>query len=436
MTIKRIILGFALALLLPGGLSAQFAQSDVVDRLVAVVGDSVIVHTQIEEEIQRMKLGGNPIPEPGTPQYPAFYRGVLDQFVDRLLILQAAAKDSLIQVDDATIDENVSERLSQLTQQFGGQPALQTALAAEALTLAEYRELLRHEARTEQIQQLYFQLHVRRAAPMDLSEEELLARFEEASARLQQRPRLLTFRQVVMEPESSPDAMAAARAQAQEILDRVNAGEDFAELATEFSDDPGTAALGGDLGWFRRGRMVREFEEVAFSLLDGQVSDLVQTDYGYHIIKVERYRAGERSARHILIIPEKTEADLVRTREAAVDVKRRAEAGESMKMLFTEYSDPAAPDSVTVAFEQLGELPPAYAALNSASAGDIVGPLEYDAGGGQLRFAIVKVEEIREAGAYTFEDLRGQLADALQQEKQIDRILSSLRANTHIDIRM
>lgn len=436
MMIKRTILAFAVALVLPAPASAQFGSSDIVDRLVAVVGDSVVVHTQVEEEIQRMKLGGNTVPEPGAPQYDAFYRSVLNQFVDRLLILQAAAKDSLIQVDEATIDENVSDRLVQLTQQFGGQPAFQAALAAEALTLAEYRELLRHEARTEQIQQLYFQLNMRRNSPIDLSEEELLSRFQEASGRLQQRPRLLTFRQVVLEPESSADAMDAARDEAQALLDRINAGEDFAELATAHSDDPGTASLGGDLGWFRRGRMVREFEDVAFSLLDGQVSDLVQTEYGYHIIKVERYRPGERSARHILIMPEKTAADLDRAREVAGDVMARAQAGESMKDLFAEFSDPAAPDSVTIAFEQLGELPPPYAQLSSATTGDFIGPLEYDAGGGQLRFAVVLVEEIREAGAYTFEDLRGQLADALQQEKQIDRILSNLRANTHIDIRM
>ncbi|NIR80114.1 MAG: hypothetical protein GWO00_17630, partial [Gemmatimonadetes bacterium] len=117
-------------LLLPGSLSGQVVQGDVVDRLVAVVGDSVVVQTQVQEEIQRMALQGPPVPDETDPEYEEFFRTVLDQFVDRLLILQAAARDSLIQVDDALIDERVNEQITQLAQQFGGQTQFQQALAA------------------------------------------------------------------------------------------------------------------------------------------------------------------------------------------------------------------------------------------------------------------------------------------------------------------
>ncbi len=83
--------------------------------------------------------------------------------------------------------------------------------------------------------------------------------------------------------------------------------------------------------------------------------------------------------------------------------------------------------------------PPAYVALRTVSSGDVVGPLEYNGGQGNaqdVRFAVVKVLEVREAGAYTFEDLRPQLASQLQQEKQLERILEELRARTYIQIRM
>ena len=433
---KRIALVVTVLSALPAPSTGQLIESDVVDRLIAIVGDSVIVQTQVQEEMQRMALGGTVVPPVSDPGYEAFFRSLLDQFVDRLLVLQAAAKDSLIQPDAETIDERVNERITQLSTQFGSQALLQEALRAEALTLAEYRDILRSEARTEQIQQLYFQLHVRNTSPAEVTEEELLARFQLARAELQQRPKLLTFRQVVVAPEASEDAMEGARVEAQALLDRINAGEDFAELAREHSDDPGTGQLGGDLGWFRRGRMVREFEDAAFALFDGQVSDLVRTDFGYHIIKVERFRAGERQARHILIVPEKSEGDLDRARAVGLDVMQRAEAGESMASLHTAYSDPAAPDSLTLPFEQLSELPPAYGALRTASSGDFIGPMEYEVGPGETRIAVVHLIEVREAGAYTLEDLRGQLASQLQQEKQVERMLAGLRANTHIEIRM
>jgi peptidyl-prolyl cis-trans isomerase SurA len=424
------------AALLPSPVVGQLGQPDIVDRLVAVVGDSSVVQTQVIEEIQRMSLGGAPVPEPTDPAYSALFSQVVEQFVDRLLVLQAAARDTLIQIDDSDLDQTVNDQIANLATQFGGQPALQLALAEEALTLAQYREMMKNDARISRIQQMYFQRALRDAPPIPVSEAEMLARFQQASSTLQQRPKLMTFRQVVIAPKASEAAIEAARVEAQALLDRINAGEDFAELARANSDDPGSAALGGDLGWFRRGRMVREFEDAAFSLIDGQVSDLVQSEFGFHIIKVERYRAGERQARHILIIPEKTEEDMERARAEAQDVRTRALAGESMEQLFEEFSDPAAPDSVTFAFEQIGELPAAYAVLRTAAGGSVVGPIEYEVGPGERRIAVVKVVELREAGAYTFDDLRPQLSTALQQEKQIERIVSGLRARTHIEIRM
>ena len=434
--IKHSLLLLAAVALLPVSASGQFFETDVVDRLIAVVGDSVVVQTQIQEEIQRMSLGGSPVPDEGDPEYETLFRSVLDQFVERLLILQAAAQDSLIQPNDAMIDERVNDRITQLSQQFGGQPALQEALAAEALSLTEYREILTGEARSEQIQQMYFQMHMRDATPIEVTEEELLERFQEAREQLNQRPKTVTFRQVIVSPKASAAAIEVSRLEAQALLERVQAGEDFADLARTHSDDPGSGSLGGDLGFFRRGRMVREFEDAAFALVDGEVSDLVQTDFGFHIIKAVRSRPGERQASHILIVPDKSADDLDRARAVAADLLAQAQGGASMADMFKEHSEPGTPDSLTVAFDQIGELPPVYVALRTAATDDFIGPLEYQAGPAETLFTIVHVLEVREAGAYSLEDLRGQLATQIQQEKQTEKVLEELRAGTHIEIRM
>ncbi len=113
---------------------------------------------------------------------------------------------------------------------------------------------------------------------------------------------------LVKHPELDPQK---TRAQAEDILKRVRAGEDFAKLAKEFSSDPGSKANGGDLGWFGKGQMVKPFEDAAFALKPGEVSGIVESQFGYHIIKLDERRtaqpgadgqpADEVHARHILI---------------------------------------------------------------------------------------------------------------------------------------
>ena len=121
----------------------------------------------------------------------------------------------------------------------------------------------------------------------------------------------------------------------------------------------------------------------------GLGEDEIETKFGFHIIKVERRRPGERNARHILIVPERTEDDVALAREVAMQVRQQAESGTSMSELYDEFSDPAAPDSITFAFEQLPELPPAYEMLRTASAGDFVGPKNTPLARQQLEVALV-----------------------------------------------
>ena len=423
-------------LLSPGFMTGQVpSEEDVVDRVMAIVGDSIILRTEIQEELQRMAMSeGVPLPDPG-PELDQMMSEVLDQMINRSLVLQEAARDTLIRVNDSEIEDRVVARIDDVAQQFGGQSGLQQALATDGLNLAEYRDLLRTQIRQEQTQQLFLQRTLQNAPTIELSEDDLLTAFQASRAQLQQRPKIITFTQVVLKPTPSEISQQTARSEADSLLGEIQGGSNFEELAQLHSDDIGSAELGGDLGWFRRGMMVTEFDEAAFSMRDGQVSDIVQTEFGYHIIKIERSRAGEKRGRHILVIPEMTETDIQRTRDTASVVLGRVKAGEPMEILFSQYSDEEAPDTLRVPFDQIDQLPPGYGVIATGVGNEVIGPIEYETPRGEIRLAVVKVEEVREAGAYTFEDLRGQVAAQLQEQRQYARILEELRAKTHIEIR-
>src|SRR5262249_48711770 len=192
--------------------------------------------------------------------------------------------------------------------------------------------------------------------PVPPTEQEMRSYFDEQKGSLGSRPATVSFRQIVITPQPSLAATAAARAKADSILLELRRGADFATAAKRFSRDPGSKDQGGSLNWFRRGVMVPEFERVAFSLKPGIVSDPVESPFGFHLIQVERAQPGEVQARHILIIPEIDSAHVDSARARADTVRARILAGASFDSLQRRYHDPSAEkDADNVPVDKLPE---------------------------------------------------------------------------------
>lgn len=168
-------------------------------------------------------------------------------------------------------------------------------------------------------------------------------------------------------PELDP---AKARSTAEDIVRRARAGESFDALAKEYSSDPSNKDKGGDLGWFGRGRMVKAFEDAAFALQPGQVSDVVQTQFGYHIIKLEERRNGtsqtgqpeeQLHARHILIPSGEAEDNpMGPPQQSARDKAKAAVEQEKEEKIINEIvarSHISVADNFTVAAPQMPQMP-------------------------------------------------------------------------------
>lgn len=418
----------------------------VVDRVVAVVGDSVILKTDLDERVFRLLAArGQTMPE-DPAVLDRLYREALEGAINELLVIQAAARDS-ITVEDSEVTRLVDREIARQRQALGGELAFTQAIRETGMTLNEYREELAVQIRRQRMIDAYISSLQRERRPPPVTEAEAREFFESQRQNLGQRPATISFEQVVVRPRPTEAAREAARAEAEEILEQLRNGADFEEMARRYTDEPGGRERAGDLGWFRMGQMVPEFERAAFSLPPGAISNVVETSFGFHIIKVERVKGGERHARHILIIPEMTEEDYARTQEIAREVAQRMREGEPIDSLVARYGDPAlqAPNSLLaprvgpLLRDGLADLPGPYAnALANVEEGQVLEPFRLTGVGEGKHWVVVRVTELTEAGEYSWDDpeLRSRVREQLERQKLMEELIRELRTRTHVEIRI
>lgn len=405
--------------------------AELVDRVVAVVGDTVILLSDVQAELQNLEASGQALPsDPAARDRIA--QDILETRVNDLILLEAA-QDAGITVSDQEVQALVEADITAVRRRFNdSEIALQQALAQSGLTLAQYRQQLTEQHHSQQLIEAFMGMRLRSRARPLVSEDQIREFFESQRANLGTRPATVSLRQAIIAPQPSDSAKRAARVEAEEVLRELSAGVEFEVLARRLSDDTGTSEHGGDLGWFRAGRMVPEFERAAFALRPGQTSGIVETDFGFHIIRVDRVRGAERQARHILIRPELTESDIAAARTRADSVMAAAAGGASILTLARQYGTPSGETELERV--PMDRLPPAYAtALANASASALVGPIEIEGPLGSS-WAVVRVVSRTEAGEYTLDDVREQIRERLQQQVMVEQLVQELRGEIYVAV--
>ncbi|HXF96516.1 MAG TPA: peptidylprolyl isomerase, partial [Gemmatimonadales bacterium] len=409
----------------------------VLDRIVAVVGTRPILLSQLEVQMVQLRAQGVEVPDDSAGR-EAVLRDLLQQMIDEQLLVQQAERDTAIQVTDQEVQEAVERTFQNVRQQFGSETEFQTELRRAGFASAE--EWRRHLAdqqrrailRDRLLETLRQQGKLRPIPPTDSA----MRRFWEQNRRqLPRRPPVVSFRQIVVVPQ--PDSAARVRAyqRAESLVVALRRGADFAELARRFSDDTATRQQGGELGWFRRGVMVRNFELVAFSLRPGVVSDPVETEFGFHIIKVDRAQPAEVFARHILIAPEISPAQIEAARRLADSVHAALRRGASFDSLARRHSDPTEPklaEDVPIA-----QLPPEYQeALSGATTPGLLPVFVVGRDSRRPRFVIFELLSRQEEGELTYEEMKARIRERLSQELAIQHYLQQLRSQTYVDVRL
>ena len=423
---------------LPAPDSALLAAGVKLNYIVAVVGNRAITWYDVLEVINQRRAQGLQIPSDSASQM-TLARGVVNDLVDEEILIQTAAIEK-VELTDEEVNQSVERQYQRVRAQFRTEAEFETALRTEGFgTLQEYRKSLAEQARRAALQQnVLAKLRSEgRVVPVAVSDAEVQAAFEQNRASLQRRPATVPFRQIIMSPKPSDAARARARAKAESLLVELRGGADFAQVAKRESMDQSNKDTGGDLGWNRRGVMVPEFDRWMFALPPGQLSPVVETSFGYHIIIVDRVQPAEVKARHILIRPAVDSVDIARTRATADSIAAAWRAGASFDSLAAKHHDPAEFKSILDPFPR-SELPPSYqTAFEGKAANDIVDPFTIEDPRTQVpKFVIAQLVSVSEGGELTLEDLRPRIREQLGQERAIRRLIDQLRGDLYISIRI
>ncbi|MDZ4121724.1 MAG: peptidylprolyl isomerase [Candidatus Cloacimonadaceae bacterium] len=398
--------------------------NEVVDKIVAKVGDEIILLSDVQKQIMQMQSAG---------ALPADFNAiqVLDQMIENRLIVQRA-KDMGITVDEGKIRTMADQYIRQIKSRFPSEADFVRELRKAKLTqtdlLKYYTDMLTESAISEQL------IEKQISNKVFVTDSEMRRFYETTKDTLAVKDVSWRIGMIMREIKPSKETEDQILAQMKEIKRRLNSGADFASLARSESECPSSES-GGELGFFRKGQMVEPFEKAAFAMNIGEISDIVKTQFGYHIIKVEAIRGAEVSARHILKLLQANAADSLREQNQMQEIRNQYLSGTSFADLAAQWSmdEDSIKDGGVIGEFSADELPELFATvLTILPIGGITEVLSHEG----MLYLFQKQAELP-ARLYSFEEIKSQINSYLLREKQMkayEEWIQQLRRESYVEI--
>ena len=433
---------FAAALFLTTGLSAQKYSGGLVDKTVAVVGNEVILVSDIESEVQQMQAQGRSSDRD-------MRCSLLEQMMENKIFLMQARVDSLT-VNLDMVDGELSNRIDTYRTYLGGDEELEKYFGKPLYKLRqEWRQLFEDQSLI-QSEQGAIADRIPEVTPYDVQQFLDTVSVEDLP--------LVPIKYQLSQICIYPDREAAAIAVKERLLslrERVINGEKFATLARIYSEDPGSARRGGELGMASKSIFWPAFSDAAMALRPGVISQIVETPDGFHIIEVIEKKGDMFNARHILLKPQYTAEDREKAFSRLDSLRTKILDDEISFSLAARFfsEDPATrtnggqmadPSSGSSYFE-IDQLKPAdYAAIRELKEGEISEPVEstdnegYQQGRtGNTVYKIIRVDKILPAHPASFTNDYTELQNRVRYQRQmqaIDDFLEQKIKDTYIVI--
>lgn len=284
--------------------------SQIVDKVVAVVGNNAILLSDVENQYYQT---------PNKKEYDAvdLKCNILEELIYQNFLIHQAEIDS-VTVSDKEVEVEMDRRLRYFISQLGSEKRLEEYFNKSIIDIkADLRKALRKQMLAEKMQdKIVGKIKV---TPSDV--KNFYNNLNPDSIPIIDEQ--VEYQQIVIYPTISEKEKLEAKEKLNSIRERILKGENFATLAVLYSEDPGSAMRGGELGFFSRNDMVPEFSAVAFKLKEGEVSPIVETEYGYHIIQLIERRGEQINARHILITIKSSYEELFKAKQLAQKIYQK-----------------------------------------------------------------------------------------------------------------
>jgi len=388
--------------LLTSATVGNIKSQNVIDQVVAIVGGERILLSDIDQEILRMKMQGALTGENDRCQ-------LLEQMLTHKLLVNQSKIDS-IEVNQGAIESEIDRRLKYFINQIGSEKALENYFNKP---MYEIKDDLREVIEEQQLSQ---QMRQKIIDKVKITPSEVKSFYKNTPTdSLPKIPEQYELQQIMIFPPSSAEAKFQVKEKLLEIRERILKGERFSTLAVAYSEDRASAIRGGELGFRSRDELVKAFADVAFGLKEGQVSQIVETEYGFHIIQMIESKGDKVNVRHILMKPQfssdMTAQAIAKLDSIATLIKSDSIKFEHAAMRFSEDKKSNLngglvinPYTNTSLFEKEHLQPSDFYVIRDLKVGEMSAPFESRDEHANVVFKIVKIKRIVKAHTANIKD--------------------------------
>lgn len=309
-------------------MTAQVNEGEVVDKIIAVVGNEIIMLSDLNGQIAKFAQQDRSI----DPNDKQFRQRVLDAMINEKLVVTKAIEDSITVTEDE-IKESWNRNLQYFVSMYGSEKRVEDVYGMSISRLFfEFKDDVRKQILVQKLQGQKFE-------GVKANPREVQDFFQSYKDSLPEIPAKVELCHIVKNVEANKSAKEEVLDLAKKVRDSILKGANFADFAAKYSQDFATASSGGELGWFEKDKLFPEYEKAAFALMEGQISMPVETPFGFHLIQTLSKRKDSVLTRHILFKIGQSALEQDSIKNFLLELKYKCEKGESFEELAKLHSD-------------------------------------------------------------------------------------------------